>query len=77
MNFGIVTFGLITDIKEHKDSSKVDEALNLSFKFIDGYDQDQNTQLKLYTILYNIFRDNEKYRYAVFMKLVDYCDQHK
>lgn len=48
-----------------------------AFKFIDGYSVDKNTQIKLYTILYNIFQERERYRYNVFMKLVDYCEENK
>lgn len=75
MNYGIVIFGLITDIKEYKNASDVEEALNLTFQYIDSYSQDLNTQVKLYTILYNIFREKEKYRYTVLMKLFDFWDQ--
>lgn len=53
------------------------EVLELAFNFIEGYTQDQNTQIKLYTILYNVFRPTERYRYDVFMRLLQFWEHNK
>jgi hypothetical protein len=75
LNFGTAIFGLITDIKENESAENIQDILECTFEFIDGYEEDNNTQVKLYTVLYNIFRQNEKYRYDVFMKLLAHCEK--
>jgi hypothetical protein len=70
LNYGIAIFGLITDIKDNESTENIYDTLETAFEFIDGYESDNSTQVKLYTVLYNIFKQNEKYRYDVFMKLL-------
>jgi hypothetical protein len=50
-------------------------ALDEAFKFIDNFTADKSTQIKLYTVLYNIFSPGQ-HRYEVFMKLMHFCDQN-
>lgn len=50
----------------------MEKELKLVFSFIDGYDQDLNTQIKLYIVLYNIFRNSEVQKYDVLMKLLNF-----
>jgi hypothetical protein len=72
LNYGVVIFSLITDIKDNATERDMNNTLSVAFEFIDGFTADKNTQVKLYTILYNIFKQNERYRYHVFVKLLDY-----
>lgn len=48
--------------------------LKIAFEFIDGFTAEKNTQVKLYTVLYNIFKKHERYRYDVFMKFLDFWE---
>lgn len=74
LNYGIVIFSLITDIKDGATERDMNNTLNVAFEFIDGFTADKNTQVKLYTVLYNIFKQNERFRYHVFVKLLDYWE---
>lgn len=71
-NYGIVIFSLITDVKDKQKGENMQEMLTLAFDFIHGYKEDKNTQVKLYTVLYNIFKKTEWYRYIVFISFLDY-----
>lgn len=50
--------------------------IKLAFEFINGYTSDKNTQVKLFTVLFNLFRRDEWYRYCVFSQLLDYWDEN-
>lgn len=52
----------------------MNKVLEIAFNYIDGFTSDKNTQVKLYTVLYNIFKKQERYRYDVFMKFLEYWE---
>ena len=72
LNYSVAVFGLLTDVKESRDRSKIERVLKSTFEYIEGYTADKGTQIKLFTLLYNIFKQNERYRHDVFIRLLDF-----
>lgn len=58
-----------------RKNSKADNILDIleeAYQFIEGYSQYPNIQIKLFTVLYNVFSGKEKYH--VFMRLLSFCE---
>lgn len=75
-NYSISIFGVLTDIREKNDTQMMLESLEVAFRFIEGYTKDKATQIKLYTLLYNVFKQNEVSRYHIFDKFLTFCEQN-
>ncbi|CAI2372932.1 unnamed protein product [Moneuplotes crassus] len=75
-NYAIAIFGVLTDIKEENNNKSMTEALQVAFSFIEGYTKDSQTQVKLFTLLYNVFKQTDRYRYDIFCRLLSFCEEN-
>ena len=72
LNYSVAIFGLLTDIKDNGNKEVMGRSLTAAFEFIEGYTADKGTQIKMFTVLYNIFQLNERYRHDVFIRLLSF-----
>ena len=74
LNYSVAIFGLLTDIKDNGNKEVMGRSLTAAFEFIEGYTADKGTQIKMFTVLYNIFQLNERYRHDVFIRLLSFWE---
>ncbi|CAI2387133.1 unnamed protein product [Moneuplotes crassus] len=67
-NYAITIFCILTDIKEQNNLETMKKALQIAFSFIEGYTKDLQTQVRFFTLLYNVFKQNYRCRFEVFSR---------